>query len=345
MPLAGAVAAAPDVLDVVLEEIARISACPKADLHQTQTLAGELGFDSLMITELELSLGKRLAPLPVPVDLNSALTIGELVTLVAPEEPGSTPLAGEAVTAVAAAPGRDKAMAAAPAWDEAAVAAPAWDESAARIDGFPEVASFETRLEMLDAPGALNPYFRIHQANLRNTTRIDGRDYVPFSGYNYLGLSGHPTVSQAVHDAVERYGSSVSASRLLAGERQLTRQLETELAGLLGTADALALVSGHATNVTAIGHLVGPGDLVVHDSLAHDSILQGCKLSGATRRPFAHNDLGQLEHILRRARSQFRRVLIAVEGAYSMDGDLVDLPRLVECRAHRSGRERETHLG
>ncbi len=135
-----------------------------------------------------------------------------------------------------------------------------------------------------------------------------------------------------MHDAVERYGSSVSASRLLAGDRQLTRQLETELAGLLGTADALALVSGHATNVTVIGHLAGPGDLIVHDSLAHDSILQGCKLSSATRRPFAHNDLVQLEQILRRVRPQFRRVLIAVEGAYSMDGDLVDLPHLIELK-------------
>lgn len=131
---------------------------------------------------------------------------------------------------------------------------------------------------------------------------------------------------------MDRYGTSVSASRVLSGERDLTVRLERALADFLGVGDCLALVSGHATNVTAIGHLVGPEDLVVHDALAHDSILQGCALSGAARRPFAHNDMGQLEHMLRLNRSRFRRVLIAVEGAYSMDGDLVDLPAVIELK-------------
>lgn len=131
---------------------------------------------------------------------------------------------------------------------------------------------------------------------------------------------------------MDRYGTSVSASRVLSGERDLTVRLERALADFLGVGDCLALVSGHATNVTTIGHLVGPEDLVVHDALAHDSILQGCALSGAARRPFAHNDMGQLEHMLRLNRSRFRRVLIAVEGAYSMDGDLVDLPAVIELK-------------
>lgn len=84
-----------------------------------------------------------------------------------------------------------------------------------------------------------------------------------------------------------------------------------------------------------IGHLVGPGDLVVHDSLAHDSILQGCRLSGATRRPFPHNDAAALDALLGQVRHQYRRVLVVIEGVYSMDGDIADLPALVRVKRRR----------
>ena len=110
------------------------------------------------------------------------------------------------------------------------------------------------------------------------------------------------------------------------------RELEIELAKLLGTEDAIALVSGHATNVTVIGHLLGEGDLVIHDSLAHDSIMQGCILSGATRRPFPHNDHAALDELLTNIRHQYRRVLIIIEGIYSQDGDIPDLPAFIEVK-------------
>jgi 7-keto-8-aminopelargonate synthetase-like enzyme len=98
------------------------------------------------------------------------------------------------------------------------------------------------------------------------------------------------------------------------------------------TEDAIALVSGHATNVTVIGHLLGEGDLVIHDSLAHDSIMQGCMLSGATRRPFPHNDHAALDELLTNIRHQYRRVLIIIEGIYSQDGDIPDLPAFIEVK-------------
>jgi 7-keto-8-aminopelargonate synthetase-like enzyme len=94
----------------------------------------------------------------------------------------------------------------------------------------------------------------------------------------------------------------------------------------------MALVSGHATNVTVIGHLLGQGDLVIHDSLAHDSIMQGCMLSGATRRPFPHNDAAALDELLVQIRHQYRRVLIVIEGVYSQDGDIADLPGIIEVK-------------
>ncbi len=165
-----------------------------------------------------------------------------------------------------------------------------------------------------------------------DTSIINGVEVINFSSFNYLGLSGHPAVAEAMADAVHRWGSSCSASRLLAGEKPIHRELELELAKLLGTEDAIALVNGHATNVTVIGHLLGEGDLVIHDSLAHDSIVQGCKLSGATRRPFPHNDPGALDQLLTNIRHQYRRVLIIIEGIYSQDGDIADLPAFIEVK-------------
>jgi len=102
----------------------------------------------------------------------------------------------------------------------------------------------------------------------------------------------------------------------------------------LGTEDTIALVGGHATNETVIGHLMGPGDLILHDALAHNSIVQGCILSGARRRAFTHNDWEAADRLLAQFRHEYRRVLIAIEGVYSMDGDIPDLPRFVEVK-HR----------
>ncbi|WP_326565490.1 aminotransferase class I/II-fold pyridoxal phosphate-dependent enzyme [Amycolatopsis rhabdoformis] len=255
----------------------------------------------------------------------------------APLVPGTVPAAAGRTSPSATVPMTPAAVTPAVAGTRAVRMPPApetvaFDPATASIDDFPEAAAIDARLREFSDLGVANPYFRKHQGRMTSTTSVGGREFLSFSSYNYLGLSGHPTVTAAVHDAVERYGTSVSGSRLLAGDRDLTRQLETELASFLGTDDCLALVSGHATNVSAIGHLVGPGDLVIHDSLAHDSILQGCALSGATRRPFPHNDVTQLADILRRTRARFRRVLIVVEGAYSMDGDLADLPGLIDLK-------------
>ncbi|WP_134729830.1 aminotransferase class I/II-fold pyridoxal phosphate-dependent enzyme [Amycolatopsis nivea] len=297
-----------DVLAIVLEEVARTTAFPVSELYAGQLLVDDLGFDSLMLTELEARLRKRFPGAPVEVEQSGSLTVGAVAGMLAP-----------ATDLVPAAP-----VPAAP--------APSWDPASAAIEEFPEAAAIEARLTEFDDLGVPNPYFRKHQGRMDATTSVSGREYLSFSSYNYLGLAGHPAVTAAVHDAVERYGTSVSGSRLLAGDRDLSRDLETELAAFLGVEDSLVLVSGHATNVGAIGHLVGPGDLIVHDSLAHDSILQGCALSGATRQPFPHNDTARLEDVLRRTRSRFRRVLIVVEGVYSMDGDLADLPALIELK-------------
>ncbi len=185
--------------------------------------------------------------------------------------------------------------------------------------------------------GLADPYFHVHEGVAGNVTRIGGRELVNFSSYNYLGLNGDRQVVEAARRAMERYGTSVSASRLVSGERPVHRELEAALAAAYGVEDCVAFVSGHATNVSTIGHLLGPKDLVVHDALIHNSALQGMLLSGAQRRAFAHNDWRSLEEILRRERRAFERVLVMIEGVYSMDGDFPELPRFVEVkRRHRA---------
>lgn len=293
--------------EIVLQEISRVGVFPLSDLDERLTLVGDLGFDSLMLQELEVNISNRLPGIDAAELFSPELTIGQLTALADPQHT-APPVPVRSVP-------RQRGT--------------EWASATARVDDFPEVRQFEERLSAITGSGADFPYFRVHQGTIRDTTVVDGRGYLSFGSYNYLGLSGHPAVNEAAQRAVERYGTSVSASRVLSGERELTIRLEQALARFLGVPDCLALVSGHATNVTAIGHLVGAGDLVLHDALAHDSILQGCALSGAARRPFAHNDMEQLEHLLRLNRSRFRRVLIAVEGAYSMDGDLVDLPAVI----------------
>lgn len=213
--------------------------------------------------------------------------------------------------------------------------APAAIEVAAEqyeFDQFPEYVQLRRNLDLIDEVGLLNPFFRAHERLTSDTTVIDGRELINFSSFNYIGMAGDPAVSQAAKQAIDRYGNSVSASRLVSGEKVLHRELEKKLASFHGTDDAIVFPAGHATNVNTIGQLYGPGDLILYDALAHNSIVTGAKLSGAKRRPFPHNDWRALDRLLTDLRPNFRRVLVAIEGVYSMDGDIADLPRFVELR-------------
>ncbi|MBK7861285.1 MAG: aminotransferase class I/II-fold pyridoxal phosphate-dependent enzyme [Archangiaceae bacterium] len=194
---------------------------------------------------------------------------------------------------------------------------------------FPEYEELTERIQMAEAFGLKNPYFSVHERISNDTTQVNGKEMINFSSYNYVGNSGDPVVSAAAKAAIDKYGTSVSASRVASGEKPLHRELEAELSRFFGTEDTLVFVSGHATNVTVIGHIVGAQDLILHDALAHDSIIGGAKLSGAKRRPFPHNDWEALDRALTQLRPHYRRVLICIEGTYSMDGDIPDLPKFI----------------
>ncbi len=201
-----------------------------------------------------------------------------------------------------------------------------------RFDKFPGYEKVAIPQAAARKLGIENPYFKTHDGVADATTMIGGKPYINFSSYNYLGLSGDKRVNQAAKDAIDRYGTSASASRLVAGERPIQRELEETIADLYGVEDCIVFVSGHATNVTTIATLFGPKDLIVHDSLIHNSVFEGIKLSGATRRAFNHNDPDSLESILGEIRGNFERTLIVIEGLYSMDGDIPDLPRFIDIK-------------
>jgi len=150
-----------------------------------------------------------------------------------------------------------------------------------------------------------------------------------FVSHDYLSLAGDERVRQAAKTAVDQYGSSVSASRLVAGERPLLRELEQALAEIYTAEDALVFVDRYAGNETTIGHLFGPQDLVIHDQFCHLSVQEGARLAGATRRAFPHNDLRALEKLLAGTRGDYERVLIVADGLSPVEGDICDLPGLI----------------
>ncbi len=177
-----------------------------------------------------------------------------------------------------------------------------------------------------------NPYFVPHDSPLRDTSIVNGREVINYGSYNYVCLSGHPRTIKAAQQAAEKYGTSASGSRLLAGEKTLHQELEKAIAEWKHTEAALVLVGGHSTNVTFVGNFCNEHDLILYDALSHNSILQGCQLSPADTKGFPHNDFAALESILRANRDSYEKVLIVVEGVYSMDGDIAPIPEFVRIK-------------
>lgn len=196
-----------------------------------------------------------------------------------------------------------------------------------------DVASTKQRFGALDATldgaGLPRPYFHPHLGPNTATVRGYGRELINFSSYDYLGMSADPRVQDRAKAAIDCYGTSVSASRIVFGEIPLHGELEANLARFYGVDDAVVCNSGYLTNAAVIGYLLGPGDVAVCDPLVHSSIVSGTQWSGCRRIGFRHNDPESLEAVLRMSRRQFSRALLIIEGLYSMDGDTPPLPEYV----------------
>ena len=157
----------------------------------------------------------------------------------------------------------------------------------------------------------------------------DGRKILMFGSNSYLGLSNHPLVKKAAIEAIEKYGTGVSGSRLLNGNLKIHRQLEERLAAFVGMEDAVVLSTGFQANLAAIPSLLDRTSWLLLDKLSHASILEGAALSPGTKVRFAHNDTYALEKKLALCDPAALK-LVVTEGVFSMDGDIPDLPAIVE---------------
>ncbi len=181
----------------------------------------------------------------------------------------------------------------------------------------------------------LLPYFRLIESEAGPLVEMEGRETVMLGSNNYLGLTADPRVKAAAREALERYGTALTGSRFMNGTIPLHVELEAEIAAWMGAEDALVFTTGYQANLGTIGTILGPGDTVICDSGDHASILDGCRLSGAKLRPYRHNRIDKLERMLERAGDDGGGVLVVVDGVFSMEGDICDLPPVVElCRAH-----------
>jgi 8-amino-7-oxononanoate synthase len=205
------------------------------------------------------------------------------------------------------------------------------DSTRTPVDVFEKARSHD-RLEQLEAAkeADLLPYFRLLESEAGPVVEMEGREMIMLGSNNYLGLTGDPRVKQAARDALERYGTGMTGSRLLNGTTPLHLELERELADWMGTEDAIVYTTGYQANLGCISAILAPGDTVICDSGDHASILDGCRLSGARLRPFRHNRMDKLEAMLGRAAAEGSGALVVVDGVFSMEGDVCDLPPIVE---------------
>ncbi len=158
---------------------------------------------------------------------------------------------------------------------------------------------------------------------------VNGRVMGMYASYSYLGLIGHPRINEAAKRAVDKYGTGTHGVRTLAGTLSLHNELEETIANFKHAESALTYTSGYVTNLTTISTLMGRGDYVFSDKINHASIVDGCLMSGAEFRRFRHNDMDHLEGLLKNAPSDVSKLVIA-DSVFSMDGDIIDLPRIAE---------------
>jgi 8-amino-7-oxononanoate synthase len=210
------------------------------------------------------------------------------------------------------------------------------ETTGAPVDVFEKARTHERAEQLAAAREAdLVPYFRLLTSEAGPVVEMEGRETIMLGSNNYLGLTGDPRVKEAARKALDTYGTGLTGSRLLNGTTPLHLELERELAEWMETEDAIVFTTGYQANVGSIGTILGPGDTVICDSGDHASILDGCRLSGARLRPFRHNQMSKLERMLERAAGDGGGILVVVDGVYSMEGDLCDLPAIVElCERH-----------
>jgi 8-amino-7-oxononanoate synthase len=203
-------------------------------------------------------------------------------------------------------------------------------------DVFAKVRGHE-REELLRAAreADLLPYFRTIESPAMPVVEMEGHPRIMLASNNYLGLTADERVIAGARDALSRYGTGLTGSRLLNGTTPLHLELEHELAEWMGADDAIVFTTGHQANIGTLGTLLDAGDTVIVDSADHASILDGVLLSRAKMRPFRHNRMDKLERALVRAEEDGGGVLVVIDGVFSMEGDVAPLVDIAElCSRH-----------
>src|SRR5512137_2074710 len=171
-------------------------------------------------------------------------------------------------------------------------------------------------------------FFRKLESPQDSEVVVDGKRVIMAGSNNYLGLTNHPRVKEAAIKAIEKFGSGCAGSRFLNGNLEIHEELETKLARFFRKEAALVFATGYQTNLGAISALLGRNDVAIIDKFDHASIIVGCRLSFGKVKKFRHNDMRDLERVLRECKKQ--GALIIVDGVFSMEGDIADLPSIAK---------------
>ncbi len=173
------------------------------------------------------------------------------------------------------------------------------------------------------------PYFRVVGSGQDTEVMIEGKKVLMFGSNSYMGLNNHPEVKAASKAAIDKYGTGCSGSRFLNGTSVIHIELEEKLADYVGKEAALVYSTGFQTNLGVVGTITGRHDYIILDELNHASIIEGSRLSFSKVLKYRHNDMDELEEVLKKLPMD-KIKLIVVDGVFSMEGDIVKLPRLVE---------------
>jgi len=306
----------PQIATIVLEQVRAVANERAGELQLDTNIVADLGLDSLerlqIVNALEIVFGGRF-PAAVLAQIETCRQLAAAIEKHLDKDATSRVSAVRSGVDQPAAP-------------------PAKTDPYGDFRQLPEHRKLKSTMQLLAARGLTNPYFRVHESITGDTALIGGRCLVNFCSDNYLGMSGDERVSQAAKEAIDRFGTSVSASRLVAGEKTIHREVEAALAEWVRAEDAVIYVGGHATSESTIGHLFSADDLIVYDALAHNRVIHGAMPSGTRRRPFPHNDWRTLDSMLAEVRNEYRRVLVVVEGIYGMEGDYPEIPQFIEVK-------------
>jgi glycine C-acetyltransferase len=184
-------------------------------------------------------------------------------------------------------------------------------------------------LDALRAKGVFNRP-RVLESEAKGTVIMDGREVITLSSNNYLGLTVHPKLRKAAIEAIEKYGVGSGAVRTIAGTMSLHIELEEKLARFKHAEAALTFQSGYTTNLGVINALMQEGDLIISDELNHASIIDGTRLSKASRKVFPHKNMDGLRSVLEASKDGYGKIMVVTDGVFSMDGDIAPLPAIVD---------------